>query len=79
MGRIYPGKEVTLTFAAYPKEAFKGKVTNIERKPDFATKRATNENGDFDVLSYGVKVEVLNMNKQLFPEMTVIVDFGSGK
>lgn len=77
LGRVYPGKEVKLTFAAYPKEVFQGKVTNIDRKPDFATKRATNENGDFDVLSYGVKVDVLNMNKQLFPEMTVIVNFGS--
>ena len=50
---------------------------NINRKPDFATKRATNENGDFDVLSYGVKVEVLDTDKELHSEMTVLVNFGN--
>lgn len=77
LAKVYLGKEVDLTFAAYPDEGFKGKVVNIDRKPDFATKRATNENGDFDILSYGVKVEVMNINKELYPEMTVMVNFGS--
>ena len=79
LAKVYLGKEVKLTFAAYPGETFKGKVINIARKPDFATKRATNENGDFDVLSYGVKVEAVNIKKELYPEMTVIVNFGSNE
>ena len=77
LAKVHLGKEVGLTFAAYPGETFKGKVVNINRKPDFATKRATNENGDFDVLSYGVKVEVLDMDKELHSEMTVLVNFGN--
>ena len=48
----------------------------INEKPDFAVKRATNDNGEFDVLSYGVKVELTNMDKPLHPGMTAIVDFG---
>lgn len=77
LARVHLGKEVELTFAAYPKETFKGKIVNVSRKPDFATKRATNENGDFDVLSYGVKVEVLDMEKELHADMTVLVNFGN--
>ena len=77
LAKVHLGKEVELTFAAYPKETFKGKIVNVSRKPDFATKRATNENGDFDVLSYGVKVEVLDMEKELHADMTVLVNFGN--
>jgi HlyD family secretion protein len=79
LAKVHLGKEVELTFAAYPDQVYKGKVTDISRKPDFATKRATNENGDFDVLSYGVKVEVLDMDQELHAEMTVIVNFGNDK
>lgn len=77
--KVNIGKEVKLTFAAYPDEIFKGKIINVSKKPDFATKRATNENGDFDVLSYGVKIDVLGMNKNLYSGMTVMVNFGSGE
>ena len=79
LGKVHLGKEVDLTFAAYPDKTYIGKVVNISRKPDFATKRATNENGDFDVLSYGVKVEVLNMDQELHAEMTVLVNFGNNE
>ena len=77
LAKVHLGKEVKLTFAAYPDKTYKGTVTYVARKPDFATKRATNENGDFDVLSYGVKVEAEDMEQELYPEMTVIVNFGS--
>ena len=79
LGKIHLGSEVKLQFVAYPDRTYKGKVISISRKPDFATKRATNENGDFDVLSYCVKVEVLDMDKELHSEMTVIVNFGSSE
>jgi len=79
LAKVSLGKEVKLTFSAYPDDSYLGKVVYIARKPDFAAKRATNENGDFDVLSYEVKVEVMNMTKEMFPEMTVIVNFGSNE
>ena len=55
-------------------------MTNVSQKPSFATKRATNENGSFDILSYGVKVEITDAPEELYSGMTVLVDFdGSGK
>ncbi len=67
---------VSVSLPSYPKEKFTGKIVRINEKPDFAVKRATNDNGDFDVLSYGVKVELSNLNKPLHQGMTALVDFG---
>ena len=77
LGKIKMGQEVDITVAAYPGEVFQGKVVNINQKPDFATKRATNNNGEFDVLSYGIKIEFLNIDKDVYPGMTVMVNFGN--
>ena len=77
LGLIHVGGSVDVTIAAYPEEVFKGKIVNVNQKPDFATKRATNSNGDFDVLSYGVKIELDQIDKDLYPGMTVLVDLES--
>ena len=76
LGQVHVGGEVKLTIEAYPDEIFKGKIVNVSQKPDFATKRATNNNGDFDVLSYGVKVEMPDVDKDIYPGMTVMVNLG---
>ena len=76
LGQVHVGGEVKITISAYPDDVFKGKIVNVNQKPDFATKRATNNNGDFDVLSYGVKVEMLDVDKDLYPGMTVMVNLG---
>ncbi|WML36775.1 efflux RND transporter periplasmic adaptor subunit [Clostridium sp. OS1-26] len=76
LGKVKLNGEVSVKLSAYPKEQFKGKIVRINEKPDFAVKRATNDNGEFDVLSYGVKVELTNIDKPLHPGMTAIVDFG---
>ncbi|MBN7773222.1 HlyD family secretion protein [Clostridium aminobutyricum] len=76
LGKVQEGQEVQITFPAYPDKQYKGKVTVINKKPDFATKRATNENGDFDVLSYGVKIAISAIDKELYSGMTAMVDFG---
>lgn len=76
LGQVHQGGEVEITIAAYPDEVFKGKIVNVNKKPDFATKRATNENGDFDVLSYGVKVELDGVDRDIYPGMTVMVNLG---
>lgn len=75
LSKVHRGDEVKVTFAAYPDEEFTGKVANVSQKPSFATKRATNENGAFDILSYGVKVEILDAPEELYSGMTVVVDF----
>ena len=77
LAKVHLGKEVKLTFAAYPDETYQGKIVNVNQQPDFATKRATNENGDFDILSYGVKINVIGMDKELYSGMTVMVNFGN--
>ncbi len=76
LGQVHLGGEVKITISAYPDDVFKGKIVNVNQKPDFATKRATNNNGDFDVLSYKVKVELTGIDKELYPGMTVMVDLG---
>lgn len=76
LSKVKLNGEVSVKLSAYPNEKFKGKIVRINEKPDFAVKRATNDNGEFDVLSYGVKVELTEINKQLHPGMTAIVDFG---
>ncbi|MCH5139171.1 HlyD family secretion protein, partial [Clostridiaceae bacterium UIB06] len=68
--------EVSVKLSTYPGEQFKGKIVRINKDADFAVKRATNDNGEFDVLSYGVKVELIDMNKPLHAGMTAFVDFG---
>lgn len=77
LGKVQMGAEVEITIAAYEKEIFHGTVVNIDQKPDFATKRATNNNGEFDVLSYGVKIELLDVDKDIYPGMTAMVNFGN--
>ena len=76
LGKVHIGNEVELSIPAYPDQVFKGKITNVNQKPDFATKRATNSNGDFDVLSYGVKIEFLQLDQDVYPGMTVMVNLG---
>ncbi|WP_373844352.1 HlyD family secretion protein [Clostridium sp.] len=76
LSKVKLNQTVSVKLSAYPKQKFKGKVVKINEKPDFAVKRATNDNGDFDVLSYGVKVELTSVNKTLYQGMTAFVDFG---
>lgn len=76
LSQVQKGAQVTVTLPAYPGEQFTGTVSKISQKPDFATKRATNNNGEFDVLSYGVKVELDDLSVDTYAGMTVMVDFG---
>ncbi len=76
LGQVHLDGDVEITIAAYPDDVFKGKIVNVNQKPDFATKRATNNNGDFDVLSYRVKVEMTDMDEDVYPGMTVMVNLG---
>lgn len=72
---VTEGQIVEVTLLAYKDQVFEGKIVTINKQPDFAIKKATNENGNFDVVSFGVKIELDN-NKQIFrPGMTAIVDF----
>ncbi|MCY6372809.1 HlyD family secretion protein [Clostridium ganghwense] len=76
LSMVSVGKTVTVKLPAYKDQQFEGTVVKINAKPDFATKRATNDNGEYDILSYGVKVKFTKMDKELHPGMTAFVDFG---
>lgn len=75
LSKISVNQEVEIKVPAFSKSVFKGKVATINQKPDYATKRATNDNGDFDILSYGVKIELSDNGNVLRPGMTAFVQF----
>ncbi len=75
LSKISVNQEVDIKVPAFSKSVFKGKVATINQKPDYATKRATNDNGDFDILSYGVKIELSDNDNVLRPGMTAFVQF----
>jgi len=73
---ISAGSKIPVSFLAFPNESFEATVRSINKNPDFAIKRATNNNGEFDVLSYGVKLDIPDIGHEIYPGMTVIVDLG---
>ena len=52
----------------------KGQITVINRNPDFAVRKSTNELGDRDIITYTVKIKVLEPDK-FYPGMKVNVTF----
>jgi HlyD family secretion protein len=67
------GQKVKVTTLAYEGETFEGTVKRINQNADFAVKKASNENGDFDLVTYGVKVELENPDHMFRPGMTAFV------
>ncbi len=76
LGKFKENDKVTVTTLAYEDKSFEGVVTQINKKADFAVKRASNENGDFDLVSYSVKVKVDNPEELFRPGMTAFVKVG---
>ncbi|TEB07956.1 Macrolide export protein MacA [Pelotomaculum schinkii] len=79
LSKVKLDQSVEVTFQAYPGEVFQGRITQINKSADFAVKRATNSNGEFDILAYGVKVELQDVDVPLYAGMTVFVNFGEEK
>ncbi|SHH22669.1 HlyD family secretion protein [Tepidibacter thalassicus] len=75
LNEVYEGQEAKITVPAFKDKVFKGKVVRVNRKPDFAVKKATNDNGNYDIVSYGVKIKIENEEGLLRPGMTAFVDF----
>lgn len=65
---------VKIKTLAYPDEDFSGKIIQVNKKADFAIKKASNENGEFDLVSFFVKIKVENPKNLLRPGMTGFVD-----
>lgn len=79
LSKVKLDQSVEVTFQAYPGEVFQARITQINKSADFAVKRATNSNGEFDILAYGVKVELQDVDVPLYAGMTVFVHFGEEK
>ncbi|MGP1569501.1 MAG: HlyD family secretion protein [Eubacteriales bacterium] len=74
LDKLKQGQKLDLKIPAYGDSVFEGTVTNISEKPGFAVKKATNKNGDFDIVSYSVKVEIKPSKHKLYSGMTVLLD-----
>lgn len=74
LSKFKEGQIVKVTVPAYKDMKFEGKIVRINKKPDYAVKKASNENGEFDLVSYGIKVKLSNDEKLLRPGMTAFVD-----
>lgn len=72
---VSEGQTVDVTLAAYKNKKYEGTIVTINKEPDFAVKKATNENGSFDIVSFGVKIELNNLDQSIRPGMTAIVNF----
>lgn len=71
---LLEGQLVEITLPAFPDETFTGTIMTINKEPDFAIKKATNDNGNFDIISFGVKIELEDKGKVLRPGMTAMVN-----
>lgn len=67
------GMAVKVRVPAYPDQLFDGKVTRVNANPDYAVKKASNENGEFDLVSYGIRITVEPGDAVLRPGMTAFV------
>jgi HlyD family secretion protein len=74
---VSEGQTVDVTLAAYKNKKYKGTVVTINKEPDFAVKKATNENGSFDIVSFGVKIEIDNLDQSIRPGMTAMINFAN--
>lgn len=72
---LQEGQTVKVTFASFKDEVYEGTISTINKEPDFAVKKATNENGNFDIVSYGVKIKLNNLDQSIRPGMTAVVNF----
>lgn len=75
ISEIIEGQEVNVELLAFKDKEFIGKVATVNKQPDFAVKKSTEENGNFDIVSFGVKIEIENNDELFRPGMTALVDF----
>jgi HlyD family secretion protein len=71
--RFAIGRRIPVRVLGVPGRKYIGKVVFIAAKPSYATERATQEKGEKDVVSFGVKIKLGNDDSSLKPGMTAIV------
>lgn len=73
VAEIQMHQKAAITLLNAPAQKFTGEVININKKPEFATTRATNDRGEKDIVAYNVKIRLNSPDLQ--PGMQVKVDF----
>jgi len=68
--KLQPKQEATVLAG---EKSYPGEITRIGSKPSFATRRATTDRGDKDIVTYQVRIRV--NNPELRPGMNVQVEF----
>ncbi|MDF2613946.1 MAG: secretion protein HlyD family [Clostridia bacterium] len=79
LGKITENQKVKVKVPSYPDKMFTGEVKTINKQPNFAVKRATNDNGGFDIVSFGVKIKLDNNEEVLRPGMSSFIQFENKK
>jgi HlyD family secretion protein len=74
---LVEGQQARVELLAFKDKEFEGTIATINKQPDFAVKKSTAENGDFDIVSFGVKVKLDNSDELLRPGMTAVVNFST--
>lgn len=67
---LRPGQKATVMAGG---KKFKGEISRVGKKPSFATRRATNDRGEKDIITYEVRIRV--NDPALRPGMNVEVKF----
>ncbi|HWQ31053.1 MAG TPA: efflux RND transporter periplasmic adaptor subunit [Negativicutes bacterium] len=75
INKLSLNQKAEVTIPGITDRTFVGKIVRINQRPDFATKLATTDNGDFDIRAFGVKVKLDNSDKVLRPGQTGFVKF----
>lgn len=73
IAKFNEGDVVKVTTLSYDDQVFEGTVKRINKNADFAVKKASNENGEFDLVTYGVKIQLDNTDHLFRPGMTAFV------
>lgn len=69
LGSLKVGQKASIKSKAYPSKDFAGEIVSINKNPDFAIKKSTNELNDQDVITYAIKIKITDQEKILYPGM----------
>lgn len=73
--KLKVGQQAKIFSKAYPEEPFMGEIISINKNPDFAIKKSTNELNEKDTITYAVKIKILEDERVLYPGMLVDISF----
>lgn len=75
---IGTGTKASVALTAFPDKKFNGEVIRVQQAPSFATRRSTDEQGEKDIISFDVKIKLINNEEKIIPGMTGYVTFEAG-